>query len=165
MNITFATLIQQILDEQDINLTELSNLLYNLGLNITYSALYSYYSNSSVPPFETARKILKLCKVETDREDLEQILLTSKEVSKNESIYKERIMRLDVKIKPENISKDFAKNPDGLRNLIDLRAEELFGNEELTMKYSAVGKRKLGAYISYLIKKDLTENDIIKEND
>lgn len=165
MNTTFATLLQQILNEQELNLTELSTLLYNLGLNITYSALYSYYSSSSVPPFVSAKKILNLCKIKISDKELEDVLETSKKVSRNENIYKDRIMRLDVKIKPESISKEYSRNPEGLRNLIDLRSEELFTDDELITKYSAMGKRKLGAYISYLIKKDLIENGLLKEEE
>lgn len=161
---TFSRLIQQILDENNINLSELSTELYDLGLNITYSALYSYYSGSSVPPFRTANKILKSERVFINDKELDEILTYSSKISKTENIYKDRILRLDVKIKPEVISKEFENNPNGLRSIIDLRSNELFGDEDLITKYSVNGKRKLGAYISYLIKKDLIENGLIKED-
>lgn len=164
-NTTFSRLLQQILDDQNINLTDLSNILYNLGLDITYSALYSYYSGVCVPPFSTAKKILSLCNAGMEDKVLEEVLSKSKEVARDENINKERIMRIDVKIKPETISRGYTKNPMGLRNILDLRAEELFADDELNTKYMAIGKRKLGAYIAYLIKKDLIENGILKEED
>ena len=150
MNTTFARILQQILDEQNVNLTILADELYSLGLNITYSALYSYYSSTCVPPFSTAKKILHFCKIEISDKELE-------------NIYKDRIMRIDVKIKPEIISQKYKYNPEGLKNIIEMRADEIFGDEELVTNYSANGKRKLGAYISYLIKKDLLENEILEE--
>ncbi len=159
---TFSRLIQQILDENNINLTELATELYDLGLDIKYSALYSYYSGSSVPPFRTANKILTSERIFINDNELDEILAYSSKISKTENIYKDRILRLDVKIKPEVISKEFENNPDGLRNIIDLRSNELFGDDDLITKYSVSGKRKLGAYISYLIKKDLIENELIK---
>lgn len=164
-NTTFSRLLQQILDDQNINLTDLSNILYNLGLDITYSALYSYYSGVCVPPFSTAKKILGLCNASMEDKTLEGVLNKSKEVSRNENVSKEKIMRIDVKIKPESISKNYIRNPTALRSLIDLRAEELFSDDELNTKYMATGKRKLGAYIAYLIKKDLIENDVLKEDE
>lgn len=163
IKITFSRLISQILDEQNINLTELANELYDLGLNITYSALYSYYSGASVPPFRTASKILKLENIHIDNNELDGILSYSKKISKDEDIYKNKILRIDVKIKPEVISKRFENNPNGLRNLIDLRANEVFSDEDIITQYSVIGNRKLGAYISYLIRKDLIESGLLKE--
>lgn len=163
MNTTFARILQQILDEQNVNLTILADELYSLGLNITYSALYSYYSSTCVPPFSTAKKILHFCKIEISDKELENILEVSKKIARNENIYKDRIMRIDVKIKPEIISQKYKYNPEGLKNIIEMRADEIFGDEELVTNYSANGKRKLGAYISYLIKKDLLENEILEE--
>ena len=59
IKLTFSRLIQQILDEQNMNLTTLATELYDLGVDITYSALYSYYSGTSVPPIKMAKDILK----------------------------------------------------------------------------------------------------------
>lgn len=165
LKITFARLIQQILDEQSINLTTLSTELYDLGVNITYSALYSYYSGSSVPTMDTAKNILKVEKIKFSDDELKNVLEYSKKISRNENIYKDRILRIDVKIKPEVISREFERNPNALRNLIDIRSDELFGDNDLILQYSANGKRKLGAYISYLIKKDLLENNLINEEE
>lgn len=158
-------MIQQILDEQNINLTNLATELYDLGVNITYSALYSYYSGSSVPPIKMAKDILKTEKIYFKESELEEILEYSKKISRNENIYKDRILRIDVKIKPEVISKEFQHNPNSLRNIIDIRTNELFGDNDLITQFSANGKRKLGAYISYLIKKDLYENGLIDEEE
>lgn len=165
IKITFSRLIQQILDEQNMNLTTLATELYDLGVDITYSALYSYYSGTSVPPIKMAKDILKTEKIYFKESELEEILEYSKKISRNENIYKDRILRIDVKIKPEVISKDFQHNPSSLRNIIDIRTNELFGDNDLITQFSANGKRKLGAYISYLIKKDLIENGLIEEDE
>ena len=46
-----------------------------------------------------------------------------------------------------------------------MRADEVFGDENLITQFSASGKRKLSAYVAYLIQKDLKENGLITEED
>ena len=58
MELTFSRLIIQILQDQNLNLTQLHKELYDLGLNITYASLYGYYTGKMVPPFSKAKEIL-----------------------------------------------------------------------------------------------------------
>lgn len=163
MNVTYSTLLTQILQEQDINLANLHNELCDLGMKITYASLYSYFNGAVIPPYSVAKEILRLEKINIDSEELEAILDYSKKVAKQERSDDGKILNLNLKIKPEYIDLSYKKNAQGLKNIIEMRAEELFGNEELMSTFQAGGKRKLSAYVAYLIKKDLEDSDFIKE--
>lgn len=158
---SFSRLILQILREQNINLTKLYKDLNNLGLNITYPSLYSYFTGVVVPPFSTAKKILKIEKIEIDDEELENVLSYSKKVYKSEKDDANKILNLNLKIKPESVDEDFKQNSKYLKSVIEMRADEVFTDENLVTQFSASGKRKMSAYVAYLIKTDLEKNGLI----
>lgn len=165
MNTTFDTLIHRILQERDINLTKLYKELADLGLNITYPSLYAYYTGTTVPPYSMAKQILKLARYQLSNDDLEQVLAYSKKVNKAENKEKNNELHINLKIKPKNIHSDYKNNADGLKTIIEMRADELFGNDDEISSASAGGKRKISSYLSYLIKKDLEENGFIESED
>ena len=165
MELTFSRLILQILQEQDVNLTQLHKDLCNLGLNITYPSLYSYYTGVVIPPYSTAREILKTENMEMSEEDLKEVLAYSRKVYKDEKDDANRILNLNLKIRPESVSRNFRQNSKYLRSVIEMRADEVFGDEDLVTQFSAVGKRKLSAYVAYLINKDLKENGLLEEEE
>jgi len=166
--ITFSRLILQMLRDQNINLTKLYKDLYDLGLNITYPSLYSYFTGVVVPPFSTAKKILKIEKVKMPDEELEEVLAFSKRIQKSEKDDENKILNLNLKIKPESVGIDFKQNAKYLKSVIEMRSDEVFGDENLITQFSASGKRRFSAYVAYLIQKDLKENGFIpaeeKEN-
>jgi len=163
--ITFSRLILQIIRDQKINLTKLHKDLYDLGVNIKYPSLYSYFTGVVVPPFSVAKKILKTERIEIDDEELEQILRHSKRIQRSEKDDANKILNLNLKIKPELVGSDFKQNSKYLKSVIEMRADELFGDENLITQFSASGKRKLSAYVAYLIQNDLKENGLIAEED
>jgi len=165
MEITFGRIIQQILEEQNLNLTELFKELYDLGMNITYASLYSYYTGSVIPSFQTAKKILSLEKYNINDQELEEILAYSKKIFNQEKANENELLRLHIKIKPENISKKYEHDSKTLKSIIEMRADEITGNDDLITQYTASGKRKLSSYIAYLIKKDLEDNGYLKGED
>lgn len=162
MNTTFNTILHRILQERDINLTRLYKDLCDLGMNITYASLYAYYTGTTVPTYSTAKKILKLVKYTVTNDELETVLEYSKKVSKAEKDDDNNVLYLNLKIKPKNISSEYMNDAKALRTIIEMRADELFGKDDEISQLSAGGKRKLSAYISYLVKKDLEESKFIK---
>lgn len=164
-DITFSRLILQIIRDQKINLTKLHKDLYDLGLNIKYPSLYSYFTGVVVPPFSIAKKILKIERIDMDDEELEQVLRYSKRVQRAEKDDANKVLNLNLKIKPELVGDSFKQNSKYLKSVIEMRADEVFGDENLITQFSASGKRKLSAYVAYLIQKDLKENGLITEED
>lgn len=164
MNTTFDTLLHRYLQERDINLTRYYKELNDLGLNITYASLYAYYTGTSIPQYSTARKILKLSRMNIANEELEQILEYSKKVNKEEKTDLNNELHINLKIKPKNVDKNFANNAKGLKTIIEMRADELFGKDDEITSATAGGKRKISSYLSYLIKRDLIESGFIKED-
>ena len=162
MELTFSRLIIQILQEQNLNLTQLYKELYDLGVKITYASLYGYYTGKMVPPFAKAKEILKTEKLEIDDEDLEAILKQSRLVQKEENSQEEKILNLNLKIKPELVGSAYKQQAKYLRSVIEMRADELFGDADLVTQFSASGKRKLSSYVAYLIKKDLEESGLLE---
>lgn len=166
MEQTFSRIIHDICNDKGFSLKDLYRDLYDLDVNITYSSLYSYSSGSVIPPYSIAKEILKKEDYLLESEELEEILNYSKKVFQQEKSDDNKTLYLNLKIKPKNISKQFINNADGLKSVIEMRAEELFaGQEELITMFSANGKRKLSAYVAYLIKEDLIRNKFIKENE
>ena len=165
MELTFSRLILQILNEQDLNLRELYRELCDLGMNITYASLYSYFTGVVVPPYDVASELLDLENVEMEESELRNILTHSRKVMKEELHDSDRILQMNLKIKPELIGREYQKKPKYLKSVIEMRANELFGDEELITQFSASGKRKLSAYVAYLIKKDFEENMTAKEEE
>ena len=163
MDTTFRRLLIDILTDRNINLSNLYNELNDLGLNIKYSSLYSYFIGVVVPPFNVAKKILNIEHVTLNDNELEQILSRSKRVSKMERQENDDVLNLNLKIKPELIDQKYKSNSRSLRNMIEMRTEELFVDDDLQVKFSALGKRKISAYVAYLIKKDLLESGFIEE--
>lgn len=163
MDTTFRRLLIDILSDRNINLSNLYNELNDLGLNIKYSSLYSYYTGVVVPPFEIAKKILITEHVVVNDGELETILKKSKKISREERLDNDDVLNLNLKIKPELIDERYKNNSSSLRNMIEMRAEELFVDDDLIVKFSATGKRKLSAYVAYLIKKDLLKSGFIEE--
>ncbi len=163
MDTTFRRLLIDILTDRNINLSNLYNELNDLGLNIKYSSLYSYFTGVVVPPFNVAKKILNIEHVTLNDNELEQILSRSKRVSKMERQENDDVLNLNLKIKPELIDQKYKSNSRSLRNMIEMRTEELFVDDDLQVKFSALGKRKISAYVAYLIKKDLLESGFIEE--
>ena len=115
-----------------------------------------------VPPFAKAKEILKTEKFEIDDEDLEAILKQSRLVQKEENSQEERILNLNLKIKPELVGSAYKQQAKYLRSVIEMRADELFGDADLVTQFSASGKRKLSSYVAYLIKKDLEESGLLE---
>ena len=95
MEQTFSRLIIQILQDQNLNLTQLYKELYDLGLNITYASLYGYYTGKMVPPLSKAKEILKTEKIEIEDEELEAILEQSRQVQKQENSQEDKILNLN----------------------------------------------------------------------
>nr|MBQ4458676.1 hypothetical protein [Clostridia bacterium] len=165
MNLTFSALLRQILEERNINLSKLFRELFDLGMDLTYASLYSYYIGKTAPPFEVAKKIITLENLNIENDDIEKILEYSRKISKSENEEKEKILNLNLKIKPTSISKAYKNSANELRSLIEMRAKELFGDEDMVTQFSAPGRRKISAYMAYLIKKDLEENEYIERID
>lgn len=163
MDITFSRLISQILIEQNINLTELYKDLNNLGINITYSSLYAYFKGTNVPPISVARQILVSENICVNDNELNDILKLSKNIQKSETEDINKTLRFNLRIKAGSINNKYELNPKLLKSVIEMRANELFGNEDLVTQYSASGKGKLSAYITYLIKNDLKKSGYIEE--
>jgi len=163
VEMTFSSLLLQILQEQNLNLTELYKELNDLGFYITYPSLYGYFTGKMVPPFLKAKEILKVEKLNIDDEELARILNHSKRIQKEDYDENEKILTINLKIKPELIDPKYTLQPKYLKSVIEMRAEEIFGNNELITQFSASGKRKLSAYIAYLIKKDLEESGFVEE--
>lgn len=163
--ITFNRILSQILEDEELNLTQYCKEINDLGVNITYPCLYSYYCGYTVPGFSKAKKILKASKIKYSNEELEEILEYSKKISTENNSEESRVMTLTLKIKPKLISKNFESNPLGLKSIIKLRSNELFSDKDLLTQFSAENKNKLSSYIAYLIKKDLIENKLIKEEE
>lgn len=100
-----------------------------------------------------------------DDEELEQVLRYSKRVQRAEKDDANKVLNLNLKIKPELVGDSFKQNSKYLKSVIEMRADEVFGDENLITQFSASGKRKLSAYVAYLIQKDLKENGLITEED
>lgn len=162
MEQTFSRLIIQILQDQNLNLTQLYKELYDLGLNITYASLYGYYTGKMVPPLSKAKEILKTEKIEIEDKELESILEQSRQVQKQENSQEDKILNLNLKIKPELVGSAYRHQSKYLRSVIEMRADELFGDENLVTQFSASGKRKISSYVAYLIKKDLEESGLLE---
>ena len=162
METTFYTLIHRILQDRDMNLTRFYKELADLGLNITYPSLYAYYTGTTVPPYSMAKKILKLARVQISNDELEQILEYSKKAYRDEKTENNNELHINLKIKPKNINEDYKNNADGLKTIMEMRADELFGKDDEISRASSGGKRKISSYISYLIKKDLEENGFLE---
>lgn len=159
---TFSFILKEILNEENLNLKKYCDLLNNLGLSITYPSLYAYYNGVTTPSFLTAKRILKLSKYKINDDELEQILDFSKKSIKADNSENSRILNLNLKIKPKQISEKYEFQPSTLKSLIDVRSRELFTtNEKLMKQFDVDGRSKLSAYIAYLIKKDLEENKIL----
>ena len=162
MELTFSRLIIQILQDQNLNLTQLHKELYDLGLSITYASLYGYYTGKMVPPLSKAKEILKIEKVEIDDDELIAILEQSRQVQKVENYQEDKILNLNLKIKPELVGGAYKQQAKYLKSVIEMRADELFGDENLVTQFSASGKRKISSYVAYLIKKDLEESGLLE---
>lgn len=158
--ITFNRILSQILEEEEINLTKYCKELNDLGVNITYPCLYSYYCGYTVPGFSKAKKILKVSKIKYSSDELEEILEYSKVISSENNIEENRIMTLTLKVKPEEVSTELT--PSTLKNILNIRAGELFNQN---VNFSTDKKGKLSSYFAYLVKKDLEENNLIKREE
>ena len=162
-NTTFSSLLRQILMDENLNLSQFHSKLVDLGADITYPSLYAYYMGKTVPTFSCAKEILEKEKVKVNTEDLLSILKYSRELGKVERNDEDKILHLNLKIKPEQVNKDFKNSAKLLKSTIEMRSKELFaGNEQLITQFSATGKRKISAYIAYLIKEDLNKNNYFK---
>lgn len=162
-NITFNRILSQILEDEELNLSEYFKELFNLGVDITYPCLYSYYCGYTVPGFSKAKKILKASRVVYSNDELEQILEYSKKISSENNLEDPKIMTLTLKIKPELVSNNLT--PSTLKNIMNLRANELFNKEGSTIDFQSDKKGKLSTYIAYLVKKDLEENNLIEREE
>lgn len=155
---TFSGILRQILMDEDLNLTQFHSKLSDLGLNITYPSLYAYYMGKTVPTFRCAKEILEKVKMHFETEELLDILEYSRALNKVEN-EDDKILHLNLKIKPEEIDERFKNSSKLLKSTIEMRSKELFGDNELVTQFSASGKRKISSYIAYLIKEDLTKNN------
>lgn len=160
--VTFSTVLREIMFDEDMNLKEFYNQINNLNLKIGYTTLYNYYSGITVPSVTIAKNILKKAHYNISDIELEELLEYSKQFNQNEGNDNKKILRLNLKIKPDLISKEYEMKPEALRTVIELRSKELFTNKEFMRMFDVDGKGKISAYIAYLIKKDLEENDIVK---
>ena len=161
METTFSALLHRILQENDISLMRLYKDLYDTGMSITYPSLYAYYTGTTTPPYSVAKKIIKFAKMAISNEELEEILSYSKITTKNEKDDSNSLLNMNIKIRPKIISMDYEQNASALKTIIELRADELFGKENEIVPLSSNNKKQISAYVAYLIKKDLKENNLI----
>lgn len=160
MNETFYLLLNEYARNNGISVRQLHRNLLLKGINITYSCLYAYFIGTICPPFEKAKKLCIALGLGLSDDEIEKILEASREYIKNN--YQDiKIMNVNLKIRPETISKKYSKDVNGLKNVIEMRANELFTDEDLLSIFDAQNKRKTSAYVAYLIEKDLKENGLI----
>ena len=161
---TYSTLLRQILEDQNYTLRDLHEELLNLDYEITYASLYSYLTGKTVPSFDIAKSILEKERYEIEEDELRETLVFSKKKWKENQQEDSNLLNMHVKIKPGTIAPSFQNNAETLKSTIEMRAEELFSDSDMITQFTAGGKRKISAYIAYLIKKDLMENDFIQED-
>ena len=161
METTFSAILHRILQENDISLMRLYKDLYDVGMNITYPSLYAYYTGVTTPPYSVAKKIVKHAKMSISNEELEDIINYTKATTKAEKDSSNSLLNMNIKIRPKIISEEFEQNASALKTIIELRTEELFSKENEIVPLASSGKKQISAYIAYLIKKDLKENNLI----
>ena len=161
MEKTFSAILHRILQENNLDLKKFYNELNDVGIIVTYSSLYAYYIGTTTPPYSLAKRIIKHSKMDIQTDELEEIITNSKKQAK-EYRDENKILNINAKIKPENIDVDYEQNASGLKSIIELRVDELFSKNDGLVTQISGGKKKLSAYVAYLIKKDLEENGIIK---
>lgn len=163
LNIAFSDILTRILSDKDVNLTELHKELLNLGLDITYSSLYTYYNGTAVPRYSMAKKLLKLERYSIKDEDLEDVLEISKKIVKEKRDDVRDILPMYLKIRPEEIHKKYRGNPLALKEDLRVRINEEFNEEDKIELTSMNNLKKFSAYVTKLIKKDLESNGFLKE--
>lgn len=165
MRITFRQLLNRLLRDRDINLTRLFKELNHIGIKITYPSLYSYYTGIAVPQFNIAKKIVEAENLSVDDSELELILEESRRVIKELKEEDEEILKFNIKIRPWTVDSKYSNNSTGLKDDIKVRINELYGKKD-EIDYTTVDNlKKMSSYIAYLIRKDLLENNFIKEKE
>lgn len=157
---TFSTILRQYLDEERISLREYWEQLNDLSINISYASLYAYYTGKNVPSFEMARKILNSQRENLNEKEIIELLKHSRKLIRQEK-EDNKILSVNLKIKPEQVDEKFKNSPKLLKSIIEMRCEELYGDdgEESITQLSNKGKRKMSYYIANLIKEDLKKNN------
>ena len=162
MKETFERKLKRILEEKQKSLIKIHEELEDKNVIVTYASLYSYLTGKSIPPQQKAEQILSALGYNTEKEELTNVIEVSKNVHA-ERRKKETILHLNLKIKPEMITKEFQNDPEKAKKIIDKRASEFFGEKPESLKKKK--KRKLSAYIAMLIKEDLEENSYLERQD
>ena len=157
MKTTFSMILRQYIEEKGLNLTEYCNQLNDLGIYVSYPSLYAYYTGKNVPSYEIARKILDYQKENLNEKEIIATLKYSRDIIKQEND-NDDLLNVNLKIKPEQIDARYKNSSKYLKSAITMRAEELFGKDNLVTQFSKSGKGKLSAYVAYLIKEDLKNN-------
>ena len=162
MKETFERKLKRILEEKQKSLIKIHEELEDKNVIVTYASLYSYLTGKSIPPQQKAEQILSALGYNTEKEELTNVIEVSKNVHA-ERRKKETVLHLNLKIKPEMITKEFQNDPEKAKKIIDKRASEFFGEKPESLKKKK--KRKLSAYIAMLIKEDLEENSYLERQD
>lgn len=149
---TYSVLLKQIMKEKNMDLRSYHRELEYLDIDINYKSLSCYCNGTRVPPFDKAKEILSKENYEIEDNELKQILAESRKQRLETVKDDPSIVNIQVSINTENIDKSYEKKSDKLRLDLNRRIEELFIDEE---------KKGMSRYITYLIKKDLMENDFI----
>ena len=153
--ITFGGLLTQLVNEQTRTLAASKRMMEEKGLNISYPTLLSYKNGRIVPSYETAREILKSFNYNLPYTELSQLLSYSREQVKDLNSDDQKYFQTSLRINPNLVEEGMTASR--LETILNERAGELFSDPELSSSFN-VGNRKLSAYISYLIQKDLKEN-------
>lgn len=157
---TFGYLIDRLLSDRDISLTYLHRELNNLGVNVTYPSLYSYLNLTHCPSNEIAKKIVRCEKLSISDSELAEILEATRQSIKEikeETELNELVVNL--KIKPEQIDDRYKNNSFLLKKDIKERINELMPDKKINKQNKDL--ENISAYVTYLIKKDLNDGNIV----
>ena len=152
---TFSALLTQLTDAQGKSFADIKRMLDEKNISVSYPALLSYKSGRIVPTFEIANMILSAFDYNMTYDELYEMLQYSRSQLRTINEDDHQYFQTSLRINPKNIDEDL--NGSVLERILNERAEELFSDEKLAKEFK-VGKRKLNAYITYLIKKDFKEN-------
>ena len=144
----FSIILQEAVEIScDGNYKDALKVLNNNNCSLSYSTIRKYKDNQTLPTFEKAKEIITILKHPIKDNDLLECLAYSRkwlETNDNKTEY----LTTAIRINPNWLGLSLNE----LNNLIDIRCKELFSDDN----------KKIGAYIYYLIKKDLEENDLLK---
>ena len=152
--ITFSTLLTQLVDESEDSLRKtalkLQNRLnaQNSSINMSYQTLAAYRNFTSVPSFERAATILDFFNYQIDSQRLTEILDYSRMELKK--INEEKDIRQGIRLNPKNFKDNFSATE--LEIIIKQRINEIYGNEN----------GSINSYVTDLIKNDLISSGYLQ---